>query len=198
MKISFAFVSTIMYTVSATIFHSKYEQHADDFDQGTPPESLTVSASNKTQKNSFRGDESSGTYGGAHSNKKEAQNTEATERGITPRSSRGGCPYSKREILHNGRASKTSTSGCIVLRWTSKAEKEMTGLPADISNRVATKMQWFVIQKNPLYFAATLRGSYKGFWRFRIGDYRAICKFRKNVLFVSSVKHRKDIYRGAL
>lgn len=43
-----------------------------------------------------------------------------------------------------------------------------------------------------------LTGSYKGLWKFRMGDYRIIYSIEKErlVIFVLRIRHRKDVYRG--
>ncbi len=40
-------------------------------------------------------------------------------------------------------------------------------------------------------------GNWTGFWRYRIGDYRAICRIEDAVVtvFVIEVGHRRQIYR---
>ncbi|WP_158822990.1 type II toxin-antitoxin system RelE/ParE family toxin [Granulicella sp. S156] len=49
----------------------------------------------------------------------------------------------------------------------------------------------------PKSLAETLAGPLRGLWRFRIGDYRAICDIQegKLVVLVLEVGHRGDVYR---
>ncbi|WP_367401650.1 type II toxin-antitoxin system RelE family toxin [Geoalkalibacter halelectricus] len=49
---------------------------------------------------------------------------------------------------------------------------------------------------NPRQFGKPLVGDKAGFWRYRIGDYRAICHLEDQVLtiLVVEVGHRKNIY----
>lgn len=49
----------------------------------------------------------------------------------------------------------------------------------------------------PKRLAETLTGSLRGLWRFRIGDYRAICDIQegKLVVLVLKIGHRGDVYR---
>ena len=49
---------------------------------------------------------------------------------------------------------------------------------------------------NPKSLGASLQGNLKGFWRYRVGDYRIICQIKERQLIVLVVKigHRKDIY----
>ena len=50
---------------------------------------------------------------------------------------------------------------------------------------------------DPRQFAKMLRGEKDGLWRFRIGDYRAICKIEEErmLVLVLDVGHRREIYR---
>jgi len=50
--------------------------------------------------------------------------------------------------------------------------------------------------ENPRQFGKPLVGDRAGFWRYRIGDYRAICHLEDQVLtiLVIEVGHRKNIY----
>lgn len=42
-----------------------------------------------------------------------------------------------------------------------------------------------------------LTGRFSGLWRYRVGDYRIICKIEDDrlVVLVVEVGHRRDIYR---
>jgi mRNA interferase RelE/StbE len=51
---------------------------------------------------------------------------------------------------------------------------------------------------NPRSIGHALQGSKPGeFWKYRVGDYRLICKMEDNRLFilVLRVGHRREIYR---
>jgi mRNA interferase RelE/StbE len=49
---------------------------------------------------------------------------------------------------------------------------------------------------NPRDFGRGLVGDKAGLWRYRIGDYRVVCRLENNrlVVFVLEVGHRKEIY----
>jgi len=51
--------------------------------------------------------------------------------------------------------------------------------------------------ENPRQLGKPLVGDRSGFWRYRIGDYRAICHLEDQVLTVLVVEigHRKNIYK---
>ncbi len=50
------------------------------------------------------------------------------------------------------------------------------------------------------YQGKPLAGSYKGLYRFRIGDYRIIYSIEddKLIIVVLRIRHRKDVYHGIL
>ena len=45
-----------------------------------------------------------------------------------------------------------------------------------------------------------LRGSYRGLWKYRFGDYRIIYSIEAEHLciFLLRIRHRKDVYRGMI
>ena len=51
--------------------------------------------------------------------------------------------------------------------------------------------------KTPRRFGRGLGHSLRGPWRYRIGDYRAICRIEDERLtvFVLGVAHRREVYR---
>lgn len=50
---------------------------------------------------------------------------------------------------------------------------------------------------NPKLHGKALSHDLKGLWRYRVGNYRVICKIENNELVVLAVKiaHRKEIYK---
>jgi len=50
---------------------------------------------------------------------------------------------------------------------------------------------------NPKEKGKSLTGNLKGYWRYRIGDYRLICEIKDDllVLICVAVGHRKNIYK---
>lgn len=49
---------------------------------------------------------------------------------------------------------------------------------------------------NPEQFGKPLRGELKGLWRYRVRDYRLLCRLEKNILIVVvvAVGHRSTVY----
>lgn len=49
---------------------------------------------------------------------------------------------------------------------------------------------------DPRQFGKPLRLNLAGLWRYRVGDYRLICRFESDrfVVFVIKVAHRREVY----
>ena len=81
--------------------------------------------------------------------------------------------------------------------FTEKSKKQLSKLDRSIS---ALIIGW--IEKNiegcenPRIHGKGLLGNKSGQWRYRIGDYRAICQIRDEevIILVLEVGHRKHIY----
>ncbi|MGA7524860.1 MAG: type II toxin-antitoxin system RelE/ParE family toxin [Acidobacteriaceae bacterium] len=84
------------------------------------------------------------------------------------------------------------------LRFTQSALKQLARLDRNISDQITRILEEKVAKSaNPRAFGKALSGELKGYWRYRIGDYRAICeiKDRELVILALAVGHRRDIYR---
>ncbi len=84
------------------------------------------------------------------------------------------------------------------LIYSPDAIKDLDGLQTSIAERIHGKLQWYSIQEDPLAFAKALYGKAQGFYRFRIGDYRAIFSIQKGslvLLVVKAIKHRRESYQ---
>jgi len=84
------------------------------------------------------------------------------------------------------------------VQFTSEAEKQFLKL-----DRFTQKQLQRYINKNlsgtnnPRQSGKTLKGEYKGLWRYDVGKYRLICNIEDNVLRILVVKvgHRREVYR---
>lgn len=86
------------------------------------------------------------------------------------------------------------------IAYAKKAIRELNKLPRQLRKRITDKLHFYSRQDNPLSFAGKLTDPLYGEYRFRVGDWRVIFDVDKQgmitVLFILSVKHRKDVYRG--
>lgn len=83
-------------------------------------------------------------------------------------------------------------------RYTARASKDLLLLEKRAARLIVKKIRSYCTAPDPLVFAKPLQGPWKGLFRFRIGDYRAL--FRKEpsgqliLLIILRVKHRKEVY----
>lgn len=81
------------------------------------------------------------------------------------------------------------------IKWDERAFKELKQITSkdaiNILNNVNT------LYEEPEKKGKSLQGKFKGKFRIRIGDYRAIYWIEENIkiVWIISVKHRKDIYK---
>ncbi len=84
------------------------------------------------------------------------------------------------------------------IEWDERARRELRRLDRQIqrdilkyfSERIAT-------DADPRRFGKALRHELLGLWRYRIGNYRAVCYIENNhlVVLVLAVGHRRQVYR---
>ena len=50
---------------------------------------------------------------------------------------------------------------------------------------------------NPRLYGKALKGEFRGFWRYEIGNFRLICDIQDDICRVLAIKvgHRKDVYK---
>ena len=80
---------------------------------------------------------------------------------------------------------------------TKKCLKQIGKLDIQIADKVFQKLEEIRKMPNPRAEVKALQGNYSGFWRYRVGDYRILCRIadEKLTVFVVKVAHRKDVYK---
>lgn len=85
-----------------------------------------------------------------------------------------------------------------VLHISQSAENDLRDMEKHLAKHILDKLGYFSFTKNPLYYAKPLKGTLKGLYRFRIGEYRALfnidTKGRITILVVLRIKHRSEVY----
>lgn len=83
--------------------------------------------------------------------------------------------------------------------YSETALKDLKQLDKVLAKRIVFKIRDNAEQTDPLLRAKSLTGKLSGWYRYRIGDYRAIFSLDNNgqivLLKVLKIKHRKDVYR---
>jgi mRNA interferase RelE/StbE len=87
------------------------------------------------------------------------------------------------------------------LAWTieylSATRKQLKKLDPQVSDRIVRFMRERIVTPGgPYAIGSALTGEWTGHWRYRVGDYRVICKIwdTKLVVMVVKVGHRRDVY----
>jgi len=87
------------------------------------------------------------------------------------------------------------------LSWTvefdAKVEKELKKLDRNVSKKILKYIDERIIQQeDPRVFGKELRGTLGGLWRYRVENYRIICRLEDDRMLVLVVRigHRKNIY----
>jgi len=78
-----------------------------------------------------------------------------------------------------------------------QAEKYLDKLPKNISAGLVDWLDENIDGKyNPRLYGKPLKGKFKGYWRYRVGDYRIICDIKDKELIVLAIKigTRGDVY----
>jgi mRNA interferase RelE/StbE len=77
-----------------------------------------------------------------------------------------------------------------------KTKKSFLKLDKQIQVKI---LKYFLNQdllNNPQIFGKALIGNKKGIWRYRVGDYRILCKIEDKELIILAIEicHRRDVY----
>ena len=79
------------------------------------------------------------------------------------------------------------------VEWSVDALKDLEKIDTAVAERIIRKTVWL-----EQHFADLppegLRRDLKGFFKLRIGDYRAVYSVRKDVITITKVGHRSEVY----
>ncbi len=84
------------------------------------------------------------------------------------------------------------------LKFDKKALKKSESLDANVRARIKAFMENRVaFSENPRDLGHALSGRFAGHWRYRVGDYRIICKIEDQTItiLVIEIGHRREVYR---
>ena len=76
-------------------------------------------------------------------------------------------------------------------------EDDVPGIPRDLRTRVARAIE-ARLTTAPEQYGVPLRGSLKGYWKLRVGDYRVVFKVTAAEVWILTVLHRKTVYEQAI
>lgn len=80
--------------------------------------------------------------------------------------------------------------------FTDNAEKQFLKLDKPIQKQIQKFILKLQTLENPRERGKALVGNLIGFWRYRVGDYRLLCRIIEQELIISVVEigHRREIY----
>ena len=83
------------------------------------------------------------------------------------------------------------------IKFTKSAEAELDKLDKPIKQRVSRFLDRVITLPSPRVNGDALEGPLSEFWRYRVGDYRIVCRIEDDVLVVLVVKigHRREVYK---
>ena len=81
------------------------------------------------------------------------------------------------------------------LLYKKSAVKDIQSLSSQIRRRLASKLEFFIDQANPLDFAEPLTKPADAQYRYRVGDYRILFDAEGHNIVVLRVQHRREVYR---
>lgn len=81
------------------------------------------------------------------------------------------------------------------IEWDDRARRELRSLDIAIQKKILRYTRER-LSENPRNFGHELVGNKAGLWRYRIEDYRIICRLKDDnlVVLVIKVGHRKEVY----
>lgn len=76
-------------------------------------------------------------------------------------------------------------------------KKQLKKLDAAISKRVLDYLEQIELLDNPRSRGKALTSNLSGLWRYRVGDYRILCRIcdDKLIITVIEIAHRSTVYR---
>ncbi|MCF0242088.1 MAG: type II toxin-antitoxin system RelE/ParE family toxin [Treponema sp.] len=84
----------------------------------------------------------------------------------------------------------------MTLEYTKESAKEFKKLDKTVAVRIKKYMDEVAALKDPRSRGKGLVGNLSGYWRYRVGDYRILCRIQddKLVIIVVEIGHRRNVY----
>ena len=82
------------------------------------------------------------------------------------------------------------------IEYAPAASKQFAQLDQPIQRRIKKYMSEIAILDNPRARGKGLTSNLSGLWRYRVGDYRILCRIRddKLIITVIEIDHRSTVY----
>lgn len=74
--------------------------------------------------------------------------------------------------------------------------EDLPEIPANVRARIANAIQTRLTME-PERYGSPLRGTLKGYWKLRVGDYRVVYRIAVHEVRILAIRHRTRIYQDA-
>ncbi len=84
----------------------------------------------------------------------------------------------------------------MIVEYSEDVRKQLKKLDNSVKKRILDFMDEVAMLENPRVRGKMLVGNLLGFWRYRVGAYRILCKIIDStmVICVVDIGHRKEVY----
>lgn len=73
------------------------------------------------------------------------------------------------------------------------AETDLPDIPTNIRERIARAIE-SRLTVAPDRYGSPLRGTLKGYWKLRVGDYRVVYRITGEEAWILAIRHQRQIY----
>ncbi|MBQ1196974.1 MAG: type II toxin-antitoxin system RelE/ParE family toxin [Spirochaetaceae bacterium] len=82
------------------------------------------------------------------------------------------------------------------VEYSESALKQLKKLDKQFQKAIIQEMNLIATLENPRQKGKGLKSNLSGLWRYRVGDYRVICKIQDDKILITVLKvgHRRNIY----
>lgn len=82
------------------------------------------------------------------------------------------------------------------IAFTEEAKKDLKKMNPTIAKMIIDALRDIGNLENPRSRGKALVGNKKGFWRYRIQNYRVLCRIKDNVMIIEVVRigHKRNVY----
>ena len=78
----------------------------------------------------------------------------------------------------------------------SVATDDLPDIPRNLQRRIEQALTRRLAEA-PERYGTPLRGTLKGYWKLRVGDYRVVYRIVKDEVWVLAIRHRRTVYTDA-
>lgn len=75
-------------------------------------------------------------------------------------------------------------------------EDDLPRIPRNIRSRIAAAIVSRLTEA-PERFGSPLRGTLRGYWKLRVGDYRVVYRVAAEEVWILAIRHRRTVYSDA-